>query len=165
MTEDSLRWSRGDRADAGHDLADQLQLAAELGRPDASRRPVRDTTSQINPSCSPRSCRRQLSPVTIPAALAQQLAEALSGIALSQLIRPGCPVIFGSFLSTSTSVVRLALLWHTGVGNRAFVHRTAGQDGRTAVSYRGWSLPPAKAPMPRPVTRLARRCTRHFLPV
>ena len=40
-----------------------------------------------------------MSPVTIPAALVQQLAEALSGIALSQLIRPGCPVIFGSFLS------------------------------------------------------------------
>jgi trimethylamine--corrinoid protein Co-methyltransferase len=40
-----------------------------------------------------------MSPVTIPAALTQQLAEALSGIALAQLIRPGCPIIFGSFLS------------------------------------------------------------------
>src|ERR1700690_4029004 len=40
-----------------------------------------------------------IAPVTIPAALAQQLAEALSGIALAQLIRPGCPVVFGSFLS------------------------------------------------------------------
>jgi trimethylamine--corrinoid protein Co-methyltransferase len=40
-----------------------------------------------------------MSPVTIPAALAQQLAEAFAGIALAQLIRPGCPVIFGSFLS------------------------------------------------------------------
>src|ERR1700677_2593638 len=40
-----------------------------------------------------------MSPVTIPAALVQQLAEALSGIALAQLIRPGCPVIFVSFLS------------------------------------------------------------------
>ena len=40
-----------------------------------------------------------MSPVTIPAALVQQLAEALSGIALAQLIRPGFPVIFGSFLS------------------------------------------------------------------
>jgi trimethylamine---corrinoid protein Co-methyltransferase len=40
-----------------------------------------------------------MSPVTIPAALVQQLAEALTGIALAQLIRPGCPVIFGSFLS------------------------------------------------------------------
>jgi trimethylamine--corrinoid protein Co-methyltransferase len=41
-----------------------------------------------------------MSPVTIPAALVQQIAEALSGIALSQLIRPGAPVVFGSFLST-----------------------------------------------------------------
>lgn len=40
-----------------------------------------------------------MSPVTVPAALVQQMAEALSGIALAQLIRPGCPLIFGSFLS------------------------------------------------------------------
>jgi trimethylamine--corrinoid protein Co-methyltransferase len=39
-----------------------------------------------------------MSPVTIPAALAQQLAEALTGIAQALLIRPGCPAIFGSFL-------------------------------------------------------------------
>jgi trimethylamine--corrinoid protein Co-methyltransferase len=40
-----------------------------------------------------------MSPVAIPSALVQQLAEALTGIALAQLIRPGGPVIFGSFLS------------------------------------------------------------------
>jgi trimethylamine--corrinoid protein Co-methyltransferase len=40
-----------------------------------------------------------MSPVSIPAALAQQLAEAFAGIALAQLIRPGCPVVLGSFLS------------------------------------------------------------------
>jgi trimethylamine--corrinoid protein Co-methyltransferase len=40
-----------------------------------------------------------MSPVSIPATLAQQMAEALTGIALSQLIRPGSPVVFGSFLS------------------------------------------------------------------
>ena len=40
-----------------------------------------------------------MSPVAIPASLVQQIAEALSGVALSQLIRPGSPVIFGSFLS------------------------------------------------------------------
>jgi trimethylamine--corrinoid protein Co-methyltransferase len=34
-----------------------------------------------------------MSPVTIPAALAQQMAEALSGIALTQLVRPGAPVL------------------------------------------------------------------------
>jgi trimethylamine---corrinoid protein Co-methyltransferase len=40
-----------------------------------------------------------MSPVSIPATLVQQMAEALTGIALSQLINPGTPVIFGSFLS------------------------------------------------------------------
>ncbi|CAB4333874.1 MAG: trimethylamine methyltransferase [Actinobacteria bacterium] len=40
-----------------------------------------------------------MSPVTIPASLVQQIAETLTGVALSQLIRPGSPVIFGSFLS------------------------------------------------------------------
>src|SRR5213592_2904717 len=42
-----------------------------------------------------------MSPVSIPATLAQQMAEALSGIALTQLVRPGCPVVFGSFLSNT----------------------------------------------------------------
>ncbi len=42
-----------------------------------------------------------MSPVSIPAALAQQIAEALAGIALVQAIRPGCPVVFGSFLSNT----------------------------------------------------------------
>ena len=37
----------------------------------------------------------------MPAALAQQVAEALAGIALVQTIRPGCPVVFGSFLSNT----------------------------------------------------------------
>ncbi len=40
-----------------------------------------------------------MSPVSIPATLVQQMAEAFTGIALSQLIRPGSPVVFGSFLS------------------------------------------------------------------
>jgi trimethylamine---corrinoid protein Co-methyltransferase len=42
-----------------------------------------------------------MSPVSIPATLAQQMAEALAGIAFVQLIRPGCPVVFGSFLSNT----------------------------------------------------------------
>jgi trimethylamine--corrinoid protein Co-methyltransferase len=42
-----------------------------------------------------------MSPVSIPATLVQQMAEALSGIALTQLVRPGCPVVFGSFLSNT----------------------------------------------------------------
>src|SRR4051812_25055461 len=42
-----------------------------------------------------------MSPVSLPATLVQQMAEAFAGIALSQLWRPGCPIVFGSFLSNT----------------------------------------------------------------
>jgi trimethylamine---corrinoid protein Co-methyltransferase len=42
-----------------------------------------------------------MSPVSVPATLAQQVGEALAGVALVQTIRPGCPVVFGSFLSNT----------------------------------------------------------------
>src|SRR3954465_10167296 len=42
-----------------------------------------------------------MSPVSIPATLVQQMAEALAGIALVQTIRPGSPGVFGSFLSNT----------------------------------------------------------------
>jgi len=42
-----------------------------------------------------------MSPVTVAAALAQQTAEALAGIALIQLVRPGTPSVLGSFLSAT----------------------------------------------------------------
>lgn len=40
-----------------------------------------------------------MTPVSLPAALAQQNAEALFGIALTQLVRPGSPVMYGAFTS------------------------------------------------------------------
>ncbi len=40
-----------------------------------------------------------MAPVTIAGALAQQNAEALAGITLTQLVRPGAPVIYGGFTS------------------------------------------------------------------
>jgi trimethylamine--corrinoid protein Co-methyltransferase len=40
-----------------------------------------------------------MTPVTLPAALAQQNAEALAGIALTQIVRPGAPAIYGAFTS------------------------------------------------------------------
>lgn len=42
-----------------------------------------------------------MAPVTVPAALVQQLVEALAGIALVQLVRPGTPSVLGSFLSST----------------------------------------------------------------
>ena len=39
------------------------------------------------------------SPVTLAAAVAQQNAECLSAVVLAQMVRPGAPVIYGSFLT------------------------------------------------------------------
>lgn len=41
-----------------------------------------------------------MGPVTQPAVAAQTLAEIMAGIALTQLVRKGCPVVFGSFHTT-----------------------------------------------------------------
>jgi trimethylamine--corrinoid protein Co-methyltransferase len=41
-----------------------------------------------------------MSPVTVAAASTQTLAEALAGMAFTQIVRPGAPVIFGSFASS-----------------------------------------------------------------
>ena len=40
-----------------------------------------------------------MTPVTLPAALAQQNAEALFGVTLTQLVNPGTPVMYGAFTS------------------------------------------------------------------
>lgn len=40
-----------------------------------------------------------MAPVTVAGALAQQNAEALAGIAFTQMVRPGAPVIYGGFTS------------------------------------------------------------------
>jgi trimethylamine---corrinoid protein Co-methyltransferase len=42
-----------------------------------------------------------MAPVSVPAALVQQTVEALAGIALTQLVRPGVPCVMGSFLSST----------------------------------------------------------------
>src|SRR5262249_36962609 len=39
------------------------------------------------------------SPVTLAAAVAQQNAEALAAVVLTQIVRPGAPVLYGSFLT------------------------------------------------------------------
>ncbi len=41
-----------------------------------------------------------MGPVTQPALIAQAHAEAMVGIALGQLVRPGSPVVYGNFLTT-----------------------------------------------------------------
>jgi len=50
-------------------------------------------------SLTPFTLMGAMTPVTLAAALTQQNAEALFGIALTQLVRPGAPVLYGSFTS------------------------------------------------------------------
>ena len=88
------------RADARDDLADQRQLAAPLRRPHALRAArVRAANQAL--VITPFLLMGAMSPVSVAASLAQQMAEALAGIALVQTIRPGCPAVFGSFLSNT----------------------------------------------------------------
>ncbi len=49
---------------------------------------------------SPSILSGAMSPVTAAGTMAQILAEALTGMAFTQLVRPGCPVIFGTFSSS-----------------------------------------------------------------
>ncbi len=50
-------------------------------------------------SVTPFTLMGAMTPVTLAAALAQQNAEALFGAVLAQVVRPGTPVLYGSFLS------------------------------------------------------------------
>ncbi|WP_350335100.1 trimethylamine methyltransferase family protein [Coralliovum pocilloporae] len=50
-------------------------------------------------SVTPFTLMGAMTPVTLAAALSQQNAEALFGITLAQLVRPGTPVMYGAFTS------------------------------------------------------------------
>lgn len=50
-------------------------------------------------SVTPFTLMGAMTPVTLAAALTQQNAEALFGVTLTQLVRPGAPVLYGSFTS------------------------------------------------------------------
>jgi trimethylamine--corrinoid protein Co-methyltransferase len=81
-----------------------------------------------------------MSPVTIPAALAQQTAEALAGVALIQLLRPGCPVVLGSFLSNIDMQSGSPMFGTPESAIGLYAGGTAGASIRAAVAKRrGWA--------------------------
>jgi trimethylamine--corrinoid protein Co-methyltransferase len=53
-----------------------------------------------------------MAPVTVAGALVLQHAEALAGIALAQMTRPGAPVSYGGFSVERRHEVGRAGLWH-----------------------------------------------------
>ena len=90
-----------------------------------------------------------MGPVTQPALLAQAHAEAMVGIALSQLVRPGSPMVYGNFLTTMslrsgapTFGTPEAGLAYFAVGQLA---RRLGVPVRCGGSYTSAKLPDAQA--------------------
>ncbi|MCM2562098.1 trimethylamine methyltransferase family protein [Lutimaribacter sp. EGI FJ00015] len=90
-----------------------------------------------------------MAPVSVAGTLTQVLAEVMAGIAYSQLIRPGAPVIFGAFV-TSIDMNSGAPTFGTpeaaqityGAGQLA---RRLGLPYRSAGSFNGSKLPDAQA--------------------
>ena len=90
-----------------------------------------------------------MAPVSVAGTLTQVMAECLAGIAYSQLIRPGAPVIMGAFV-TSIDMNSGAPTFGTpeaahityGVGQLA---RRLGVPYRSAGSFCGSKLPDAQA--------------------
>jgi trimethylamine---corrinoid protein Co-methyltransferase len=76
-----------------------------------------------------------MSPITMAAAVAQQNAEALAGIALGQIVNPGVPVIYGGF-TTNTDMATGSPAFGTPEGAWAFM--AGAQLARHyGVPYRG----------------------------
>jgi len=90
-----------------------------------------------------------MAPTTIAGTLTQVLAEAMAGIAYSQLVRPGAPVIMGAFV-TSIDMNSGAPTFGTpeaahityGMGQLA---RRLGLPYRSAGSFNGSKLPDAQS--------------------
>ncbi|MFK7870401.1 MAG: trimethylamine methyltransferase family protein [Roseobacter sp.] len=107
--------------------------------------------AQNNQACiiSPFIVGGAMAPVSVAGTLTQVMAEVLAGIAYSQLIRPGAPVILGAFV-TSIDMNSGAPTFGTpeashityGVGQLA---RRMGLPYRSAGAFCGSKLPDAQA--------------------
>ncbi|MBV0912245.1 trimethylamine methyltransferase family protein [Anianabacter salinae] len=90
-----------------------------------------------------------MAPVSVAGTLTQVLAEVLAGVAYSQLVRPGAPVIFGAFVTSidmnsgaPTFGTPEASLITYGAGQLA---RRLGLPYRSAGAFNGSKLPDAQA--------------------
>jgi trimethylamine--corrinoid protein Co-methyltransferase len=118
---------------------------------DATMMGALEVYAKANQACivSPFIVGGAMAPVTVAGTLTQVLAEVLAGVAYSQLIRKGAPVIFGAFV-TSIDMNSGAPTFGTpeasqityGAGQLA---RRLGLPYRSAGSFCGSKLPDAQA--------------------
>lgn len=90
-----------------------------------------------------------MSPVTAAGVAAQSLAEGLAGMALTQLVRPGAPVIYGNFV-TSMSMQTGAPTFGTPeasliINMSAALARRLGVPYRSAGGFNASKVPDAQA--------------------
>ena len=136
----------------GGDLAGQTVLtnlinASSPLRWDATMLGAAKVYAEHNQACiiSPFILAGAMSPVTVAGLAAQALAEALSGMAFCQLVRPGAPVIFGTFAS-SMSMATGAPTFGTPEGGLA-IYVMAALARRVGVPFRsGGMLTSSKSP-------------------
>ena len=136
--EDSIELSR---IAFGGDLADRTVMTSLINassplRWDATMLGSATAYARENQACimSPFILAGAMSPVTVAGLAAQSLAEALSGMAYLQLVRPGAPVIFGTFAS-SMSMATGAPTFGTPEAGQA-IHVMAGLARRVGVPFR-----------------------------
>ncbi len=125
----------------GGDLGDRTVMtslinAASPLRWDATMLGAATEYARANQACvvSPFILAGAMSPVTVAGLAAQALAEALSGMAYLQLVRPGAPVVFGTF-ATSMSMATGAPTFGTPEGGQA-IHGMGGLARRVGVPFR-----------------------------
>ena len=125
----------------GGDLADRTVLTSLINassplRWDATMLGAATEYARANQACimSPFILAGAMSPVTVAGLAAQSLAEALSGMAYVQLVRPGAPVIFGTFAS-SMSMATGAPTFGTPEAGQA-IHVMAGLARRLNLPFR-----------------------------
>ncbi|NBB97467.1 MAG: trimethylamine methyltransferase [Alphaproteobacteria bacterium] len=107
--------------------------------------------AKANQACiiSPFIVGGAMAPTTVAGTLTQVLAEVLAGVAYSQLVRPGAPIIMGTFVTSidmnsgaPTFGTPEAALITYGVGQLA---RRLGLPYRSGGSFCGSKLPDAQA--------------------
>ncbi len=91
----------------GGDLADRTVMTSLINASsplvwDATMLAAAETYAAANQACiiTPFILAGAMAPTTSAGVVTQTLAEALAGMAFTQLVRPGAPVVFGSFASS-----------------------------------------------------------------
>ena len=125
----------------GGDLADRTVMtslinAASPMRWDATMLGAATEYARANQACiiSPFILAGAMSPVTVAGLCAQALAEALSGMAYLQLVRPGAPVVFGTFASSMSMATGAPTFGTPEAGQAIYV--MAALARRTGVPFR-----------------------------